>query len=687
MIATRESSWCLALLVSLMVMLTADGELAADEALRKDKSPSGGVPRTWALLVGVEKYQRVVSLQYTINDVQRLSQTLQQRNGLPISQILELTDAGSRQDAQPLRATLLTQIPKWLSRVRTDDTVIVFFSGHGFRGKQGALYLAPLDCDPNQLLETGLAVEWLRDQLAECPATVKLLILDACHAGSEKGGESIEARVKDLVEPFRNAGVLTLASSTDEEKSLIWEEKQQSLFSYWLTQGLRGHADADGNSLVDVDELYEFVHRQVTHSAKTRFSRQQTPVRIVRASSAGVPIAVRLTPLTLKQVLNDIAEQLAWACEERKLSRLGFLEFSIESQLGEFLGADYGLVGRYCASELEQRLTVLGKGKFSVVDRRRMQTALKEKKFTLDSLGSREALSDLAASVGGMPAIGLGILRGRAGRIVTLQCRLVEISSDTVLASASGTAQLSESEWAMLGRSAQVRPEDRMPELPGTSAVARPESDRVIERLDVRAQESHPLADPQFPFRIGLHVNGKERPGIIKGNDYIIPLRKGEVYEIHIENRGNQQVMMRLLVDGLSTLPQPDSESESSARGIVAYRVAAPVNLEDARPWVLDPRRSRKNAVRGFVSETGPQGKLLQFTVVDAAQSLAARQQYTEQLGLITAAFYAPMSQDRSVGTGAGEQKFEALTEHGGLRPGNLLAVVHLRYVDADRRP
>ena len=72
-------------------------------------------------------------------------------------------------------------------------------------------------------------------------------------------------------------GVVTLASSTAEQPSQIWDEKEQSLFSYWLNQGLKGHADEDGNGEVNIDELYDYVHRNVTQSAEARLHRPQTP--------------------------------------------------------------------------------------------------------------------------------------------------------------------------------------------------------------------------------------------------------------------------------------------------------------------------------------------------------------------------------------------------------------------------
>lgn len=96
--------------------------------------------------------------------------------------------------------------------------------------------------DVRRLRET---FEWFRGLLDACPASFKLLVLDACHAGSEKGEDGPpSASAKDISDSFKGAtGVVTIASSTAEEKSRIWEFKQQSLFSYWLNEGLKGHSD------------------------------------------------------------------------------------------------------------------------------------------------------------------------------------------------------------------------------------------------------------------------------------------------------------------------------------------------------------------------------------------------------------------------------------------------------------
>ena len=654
-------------------MLTATLCLAADPAGK----PAAKAGQSWALLIGIEKYHRVPHLRYTMNDVHVLAKTLRQRGGF--TEILEMYDDAKQPKHQPLKASIEAELADWLKQPRPEDTVVVFFSGHGFRDADSKMYLAPIDCNPTNLAKTGIAVEWVRQQIAGCKAKFKLLILDACHAGSEKGeGDQNAVTANDLGDQFRELeGVVTLASSTAKEQSQIWEEKQQSLFSYWLNQGLRGHADADGDGLVDIDELYKYLHRNVTHTAKTRMPLKQTPVRIVRSGTPDVPAVLRLSAMTLRQVLDDMAEQLADAVVDRKLPKVGVLEFTNDTKLGELLGANFGLLGRYCAEELERQLAVYGEGKFNVVDRRRLQTALQGQGFKLSDLGSPEALQRLSKATGGLPTIALGTLRNRAGQVVHVQCKLVFVENDELAGSAGGAAVLNESEWAMLGRSVTVKPEYRMPELPPPGQTARPIVQQVVQKLDIGAEGPHPLSDPRFQFPVKIIVGGKPRPGVMKGNDYYVPLRKGEIYQIHIENRTADPVVMRLLVDGLNTLPE-----QETTKGVKTYIVGKRVSLDGARPWEMDPRKAYQ--VPGFVTETGAKGQYRDFVVVDANVSLAARQKFTDQIGIITAAFYAPVSGARTVGTDLGEAHNVAIEEGVGYPVGPLLAVVHIRYVEPE---
>lgn len=648
-------------------------QLAA-QAIRLPGDESAG--RQWAILIGVENYQKATPLTYTMNDVDQLSKTLRERGGVPSERVVKFVESSPDVRFQPLKASLIEQLPKWLRKPTAKDRLIVYFSGHGFRSQDGNLYLAPLDCDPANPAATGISVAWLRDQIAACPAPFKLLILDSCHAGTEKGEELIKgASAKDLGEPFRDLeGVVTLASSTGDEKSQIWTEKKQSLFTYWLNQGLAGHADENGDAEVDIDELNKYVHKNVTHTAQTQLHRPQTPVRIIRGGS-GTPVVLELVPTKLKHLIKDMAQQMAWSMQERGIKKVGVLQFTADTPLGEALGSGFGALGRWCTVELEKCL--LESGTCEVVDSNRLVAALKKQKFTVDQLSSPAAMQQLAKELG-MPAVVLGTLRHRQNKTITLQCKLQNLETEALAGAAGGSALLNENEWAMLGHSVVIKPEDRPPPVPGETDQDGP----LIQKLDEQASKPHPMRDPKFPYRVSVMINGQERQGAFRGNEYVIPVRNGEVYEVHIKVLNNEQTCVRLLIDGLNTLPQ----KLTGEKGIETIEVAPVVKLDEAREWILDGNQNKGRlwAFRGFVTETGTAGKLRRFVVADPAQSLAAQKNFTESMGLITAAFYT----QSSVRSGTTVQPWETpavLTERRDVEAGDLISVVNIRYMDAEK--
>ncbi len=147
---------------------------------------------------------------------------------------------------------------------------------------------------------------------------------------------------------------------------------------------------------------------------------------------------------------------------------------------------------------------------------------------------------------------------------------------------------------------------------------------------------------------------------------------------------------MRLLVDGLNTLP----DRLVNNKGIIEEKWGQRVDLKVAVRWVLDvndPDTVKLDGyptwdVKGFVKETGAQGKTGLFTFTDVENSLAGRQGFTEGIGLITAAFYKPDGPGRSIGVIAGREIIEDLTPRKGINPGNLIGVYNLRYVEAQAR-
>lgn len=665
-----------------IVLLVAAHSFGADSSKLAD--------REWALLIGVSQYEKAPKLPYIDRDVSALSMTLQDYGGVKANHIHTLCDGG---DTLPNKANIQDAIKAWLTKPTAGDTLILYFSGHGFRDSDGRLYLAPIECDPAHPTDAGIPVQWIREQLEACPATFKLLLIDACHAGAEKGLEDeVGVTAKDLGDAFKQSpGVVTLASSTGDEKSQLWEYKQQSLFSYWLKEGLKGHADSQGDGNVTLDELYEYVFQHVQETARVRLQRTQTPVRTIGPRTPGVPVVVELVPQGLKQVLADMADQLAGAMEERQIAKVGVLEFTNDTKFGELLGGNFGLLGKYCGDEIERKLDGLGNNKFAVIDRGRLLSAMKQQHLGVKDLSSSTAMNTLSKRVGGLPVVARGTLRDRAGRVVTLRCLLEDSADGARLSDVGGLAVLTDSEWAMIGRSVEIKPGDEPPPSPDQPpAVVAP---GIIDRADERSEGPHPFRDPNFPYPIRIMVDGKERKGVFKETgegkdkheDYIVGLNVGEVYEIQVQSRNSEPFLMRLLVDGLNTLPEREP-TKGAETYVWAKRVE---NLGDARPWVLDPSNPKTTrydgmptwGFRGFVTDTGEHGQLREFKVVDAEKSLAARQQFADAVGMITAAFYAPEGGTRAVGTDAGKERDENIKESG-MKAGDLRAVVHIRYVE-----
>lgn len=248
--------------------------------------------RNWAILIGVNEYldPKIPQLKYCVEDARKLFETLNRLGDFQPDRVLLLVDDQPKAHLRPLRLNLQSQIEGWLANCQPQDTVIIAFSGHGFVDElTGEGFLAPADCELDDLRGTGFATERLRQMLRKCRARKKLLILDCCFAGAERSGVPTGATGQELSEAFREAqGLITLASSRKDERSQEWPEKGQGLFTYFLLEGLAGKADYDEDGVVNVDELYRYTFENVPLAAQRELNARQRPVRIIGPDTEGV---------------------------------------------------------------------------------------------------------------------------------------------------------------------------------------------------------------------------------------------------------------------------------------------------------------------------------------------------------------------------------------------------------------
>jgi hypothetical protein len=109
-----------------------------------------------------------------------------------------------------------------ISAVRSvQDTVLVYYVGHGLRTFEGqlALALSDTDADAELLPHTAMLYEAVAKILRGCPATTKLVILDCCHAELGTRANYVFQSSDDIAEAYPVDGLYFIGASRMHQKA------------------------------------------------------------------------------------------------------------------------------------------------------------------------------------------------------------------------------------------------------------------------------------------------------------------------------------------------------------------------------------------------------------------------------------------------------------------------------------
>ncbi|MEP1075623.1 caspase family protein [Leptolyngbya sp. PL-A3] len=215
------------------------------------------IENRWAFLVGINHYrerQQFPPLNFCVSDVEAV-QTLLQQVGYTTVCLHDGLDYSEPRfpEAKNIRA----ELQSLCSKVGPNDLLLVYFACHGTRQGDGQPRLIAWDTRSINLDETAIKVRDVEDWLRASAAKRLVLLIDACHIGTGKGGRSLAdqefvRQVYELAEGFH-----LLAASTDQQQA--WEKSGHGVFSYHLLQGLSGAADLEGKNFVSVNDLKRYV--------------------------------------------------------------------------------------------------------------------------------------------------------------------------------------------------------------------------------------------------------------------------------------------------------------------------------------------------------------------------------------------------------------------------------------------
>lgn len=296
-----------------------------------------------ALVVGLARYDEVSGLpDAVLHDACDVADLLRSSEycGFPAANVRLLLDEQATLDA--LRAALA----ELATASGEDDTVIVFFSGHGARLGQApneASALVPFDTRLSDLDGSTLSESELSSSLAKIKAKRLLVLVDACHAGGagvlkgDAGHVRLGLVEKTLQRLASGAGRVIMASSRASETSLVMPGARNSVFTGRLLEALRGQARTSGDGLIRVFDIFNYVAEHVAQTVPGR----QHPIFKASDLEDNFPVALErggtksAGPVTgsgdgwreLEQLLADLypagpTDQEIWSRAGGDLSRL-----------------------------------------------------------------------------------------------------------------------------------------------------------------------------------------------------------------------------------------------------------------------------------------------------------------------------------------------------------------------------
>jgi WD40 repeat protein/uncharacterized caspase-like protein len=263
---------------------------------RPSVSSTTELSKLWILLVGVNQYQdpTIPSLQYSALDCQGLGEALKQA-----TEAFPAKDVRIHHDFANQRPKLQVIRNSWqeiVSAAKPQDTVLFYFSGHGFydpSSQQVVLCLS--DTHKDKLLETGFGLKELLHWLGNCAASQQLVWLDACHSGGMtlRGNMGKDTRTSlsnptpELVKVLRqkaskSQGFYALLSCDRTQQSWEFPELGHGVFTYYLMRGLRGEA-ADAQGIIEADALYQYVY----HQTLRYIDKTNQQIRLINQQKSG----------------------------------------------------------------------------------------------------------------------------------------------------------------------------------------------------------------------------------------------------------------------------------------------------------------------------------------------------------------------------------------------------------------
>jgi hypothetical protein len=234
--------------------------------------------------VGIDAYDHVSPLRFAKTDAETLAKAARE-TGSAYYREVSVTE---RYDREATPAAVLGDLRNAAATASEDDTILVFFAGHGTRTPDGRYFLATTATDPDDVARTALNWDDVAGILGRSRGRV-IMVIDACHSGQTGEAQGTNDEAVQSIVGRGGAPMVVLAASKGRQFSLEMGASGGGVFTQSLAVILgpgRAQFDSNRNGVLEVSEVYRSVKEIVTRVT----SGQQTPWLVRRNLSGDFPL-------------------------------------------------------------------------------------------------------------------------------------------------------------------------------------------------------------------------------------------------------------------------------------------------------------------------------------------------------------------------------------------------------------
>ena len=222
---------------------------------------------TYILIVGINDYEFISNLKYTLEDAQAFEKMALKGTLGQVSEnaIIALYDEFAT------KKSILEAMSSLYSKADENDKVIFYFSGHGASG---------IFCASDSRRGGFLYHSEIKEQFSKCRASTKLIIADACYAGSLLNSDQQKMKKSFNATLSQKLQVAVFMSCRDNETSLEDPKLGHGVFTYYLLESFTEAGDANNDGMITIAEMFYYVRNNTYSHCHNIYNHKQCPTLV-----------------------------------------------------------------------------------------------------------------------------------------------------------------------------------------------------------------------------------------------------------------------------------------------------------------------------------------------------------------------------------------------------------------------